>query len=65
MFKVILFACMIQAPDQCLQIDDTWGLKATQEECEARIKEMIEGIRLLLPQYEVVGAKCEHKGDMI
>ena len=56
---------MIQAPDQCLQIDDTRGLKATQKECEARIKEMKEGIRLILPQYEVVGAKCEHKGDMI
>ena len=65
MFKAIVFVCMIQAPEQCIQIEDAWGLKPSQDQCEARIKEMVEGIKLILPDYEIVGAKCEHKGDMI
>ena len=64
MFKAIVFACMIQAPEQCLKFEDAWGLKATRVQCEERIGEMAKGIKLMLPQYKIVGAKCEHKGDM-
>jgi len=64
MFKVIVFACMLQAPEQCLKFEDTWGLKATRVQCEERIGEMVNSIKSLLPQYGIIGAKCERKGDM-
>ena len=64
MFKAIVFACMIQSPEECIQLDDTWGLRPTKVQCEARIKEMIGSVKFVIPDYEIVGAKCEKIGTM-
>ena len=64
MFKAIVFACMIQSPEECLQLDDTLGLKPTKVQCGTRITEMINSIKFVIPDYEIVGAKCENMGTM-
>lgn len=67
MFKAIVFACVINAPNECMQFDDTWGLKVTRESCEARIEEMVENLGQILPmtgkEYRIVGTKCEKIGN--
>ncbi|MAI39616.1 hypothetical protein [Alteromonas sp.] len=67
MFKAIVFACVINSPNDCTQFDDTWGLKVTRENCETRIEEMIESLGEVLPltgkDYKIVGTKCEKIGN--
>ena len=55
---------MIQSPEECLQLDDTLGLKPTKVQCETRITEMINSVKFVIPEYEIVGAKCEKMGTM-
>lgn len=67
MFKAIVFACVINAPNDCMQFDDIWGLKVTRESCEARIEEMVVSLGQVLPltgkEYRIVGTKCEKMGN--
>lgn len=65
MFKAIVFACLINSSDQCLELSDLWGLRATKAECEVRISEMKVSVEQVMPQYTIVGTKCEKIGDLI
>lgn len=63
MYQAIVFACLLSNSDQCLKLTDTWGLKASKYECEQRIEEMLVSTKKVLPNYFIVGAKCEAMGQ--
>tara|TARA_R100000654_G_scaffold4623_1_gene13567 strand:+ start:553 stop:765 length:213 start_codon:yes stop_codon:yes gene_type:complete len=63
MFEAMVLACAIGtfSPDTCVQANDLEGPYNTQEECKARIEEMIAGIVLTIPAPMNFHYKCEQQ----
>jgi hypothetical protein len=63
MFTAIVLACVLNAPDACIEATDTYGPYQTIQECEARLEEMIPNVVSLLPAAPFeLSAKCDKKG---
>ncbi len=63
MWKVVVLACNLFAPEQCLVFDDAWGPYQTKEKCLERGAIMAEDVLEMLPPSRLYW-RCEREKEM-
>ena len=59
MYKAIVLACMLSAPDQCWEFVDTRGPYRTFEACRTRAYEMGNAVRQIHTDMTPLKFRCE------
>lgn len=53
MFKAIIIACVLNSPDACMEISDTYGPYSSQGRCFTRLEEMEYELAKLWDKYNM------------
>ena len=67
MFTALVLACVMAAPDRCIEAEDTLGPYETKGQCVMRVHEMVAQMRMAFPvphtyQYKCVEQSIKQKG---
>jgi len=65
MFTAIVLACIMTAPDTCVEAVDTRGPYPTEEQCVMRAYQMMTELQVLFPVPHKYEYKCVPKGTEI
>ena len=63
MWKVVVLACNLFNPEQCMKFDDAWGPYATKQECVERGEVLSKDILKILPPSRLWW-RCEPEREM-
>lgn len=60
MFKAWVLVCALNSPTQCVTFEDTWGPYPSEQQCKARVEEMIKVIVPTMPTIVEIKYRCEN-----
>ncbi len=58
MFTALVLACVMAAPDRCIEAEDTFGPYETKAQCVMRVHEMVAQMRMTFPVPHTYRYKC-------
>ena len=58
MFTALILACVMSAPTQCIEAEDSYGPYETKGQCVMRVHEMVAQMRMAFPVPHTYRYKC-------
>ena len=58
MFTALVLACVMAAPDRCIEAEDNLGPYETKGQCVMRVHEMVAQMRMAFPVPHTYQYKC-------
>ncbi len=64
MFIAKLFVCGLFYAE-CVTLADWKGLHRTEQQCEARVREMAGDLKMMFPEVRLKGVGCQRLGHLV